>query len=230
MASKIEDIKLDIDELNSLLLQAKRQKVKDMLALEVRRLQTELTKIMEANKNEENKNSKPAVPAVSDSKCYEVKLTNYAWDQSDKFIKLYVTLKNVQSLSKEAVACNFSERSIDLRVMGLENRNYQLPISNLCEDIDPSKSYIKVKTDMIVVFLSKKASKNWTHVTGIEKRIKESKNAPPSSDNADPEAGLMNIMKKMYQEGDDEMKRTIAKAWTESQEKKTASLDNFPSI
>lgn len=28
-------------------------------------------------------------------------------------------------------------------------------------------------------------------------------------------------MKKMYQDGDDEMKRTIAKAWTEGQDKKT---------
>lgn len=27
------------------------------------------------------------------------------------------------------------------------------------------------------------------------------------------------MMKKMYDEGDDEMKRTIAKAWTESREK-----------
>lgn len=30
----------------------------------------------------------------------------------------------------------------------------------------------------------------------------------------------MNMMKKMYDEGDEEMKRTIAKAWTESREKK----------
>ena len=59
-------------------------------------------------------------------------------------------------------------------------------------------------------------------------------------DNADPSAGLMNVsialfnelrlvlidefcfqmMKKMYDDGDDEMKRTIAKAWTESLDKK----------
>ena len=32
----------------------------------------------------------------------------------------------------------------------------------------------------------------------------------------------MNMMKKMYDEGDDEMKRTIAKAWTESREKQSA--------
>ena len=30
------------------------------------------------------------------------------------------------------------------------------------------------------------------------------------------------MMKKMYDEGDDEMKRTIAKAWTEGQDKKNA--------
>lgn len=30
----------------------------------------------------------------------------------------------------------------------------------------------------------------------------------------------MNMLKKIYSEGDDEMKRTINKAWSESQEKK----------
>lgn len=36
----------------------------------------------------------------------------------------------------------------------------------------------------------------------------------------DPTAGLMNIMKNMYEKGDPETKRMIAKAWTEGQEKK----------
>jgi len=31
---------------------------------------------------------------------------------------------------------------------------------------------------------------------------------------------MMNLMKKMYDEGDDEMKRTIAKTWTESKDGK----------
>ena len=39
----------------------------------------------------------------------------------------------------------------------------------------------------------------------------------------DPSAGLMNMMKKLYDDGDDDMKRTIAKAWTEGQGKK---MDN----
>ena len=40
-----------------------------------------------------------------------------------------------------------------------------------------------------------------------------------------PICALLQMMKKMYEEGDDEMKRTIAKAWTEGQEKK--GLDSF---
>ena len=32
------------------------------------------------------------------------------------------------------------------------------------------------------------------------------------------------MMKKMYDEGDDEMKKTIAKAWTESREKQAAGM------
>lgn len=32
----------------------------------------------------------------------------------------------------------------------------------------------------------------------------------------------MKLMKQMYDDGDDEMKRTIAKSWYESQEKKKA--------
>jgi calcyclin binding protein len=36
----------------------------------------------------------------------------------------------------------------------------------------------------------------------------------------DPSAGIMNMMKKMYEEGDENMKRTIAEAWTKSNDKK----------
>ncbi|XP_034934627.1 calcyclin-binding protein [Chelonus insularis] len=227
MSTRQKEIELDIKELNSFIHQAHRQKTKDILSLELRRLQTELSKLIETNLNNENESLRSIsnTHTSSESKCYDIKLTNYCWDQSDKFMKLYITLKNVQTLPQEAVTCNFTERSMNLRVLGLDNKNYQLSISNLCEDIDPNKSYTKIKTDMIVVFLNKKLPKNWSHVTGIEKRIKEAKNTTPDFESSDPEAGLMNLMKKMYQEGDDDMKRTIAQAWTESQEKRSSKSE-----
>lgn len=226
----ILQIKLDIEELNKFVEEASRQRTKDVLSLELRRLQTELVKYTDENKSSEVKPSQ-SLPVTS-NKCYDVKLNNYAWDQSDKFIKIYITLKNVQSLPKEAVYCNFTERSIDLHVMGLDNRNYQLPINNLCEEIDSEKSYTKVKTDMIIVFLAKQSPKNWSHVTGVEKKIKESKTpaVPEVGDNSDPSSSLMSLMKKFYDEGDDDMKRTIAKAWTESQDKRTPGMPSIPSL
>ena len=38
----------------------------------------------------------------------------------------------------------------------------------------------------------------------------------------DPSTSIMKMMKQMYDDGDDEMKRTISKAWTESREKQAA--------
>lgn len=60
-------------------------------------------------------------------------------------------------------------------------------------------------------------------MTQTEKRLKDEKNKTFEQDkdasSKDPMGGLMDIMKKMYESGDPEMKRTIAKAWTEGQDK-----------
>jgi len=47
------------------------------------------------------------------------------------------------------------------------------------------------------------------------------RSAPKFDEKKDPNEGLMDMLKKMYDEGDEDMKRTIAKAWTESREKKS---------
>ncbi|XP_029160251.1 calcyclin-binding protein [Nylanderia fulva] len=219
MSTKSDEVKLDIEEFNSLLEQAHRQRSKDVLTLEIRRLQTELAKLLEENKDAA---IKPTTPSLNGpQKCYEVKLNNYGWDQTLTTVKIYITLKDVHQLPKQSIICNFTKDSLDLRVLGLDNKNYNLPINNLCAEIDIEKSSFKIKTDMIVVLLTKKVAKDWSHITLVEKRIKDAKSSsvPELGEDNDPGASLMNLMKKMYQDGDDEMKKTIAKAWTESQEK-----------
>lgn len=66
----------------------------------------------------------------------------------------------------------------------------------------------------------KKVGSKWSHMTSSEKKSVDAK-APKLKDGKadDPSAGLMDMMKQMYDDGDDEMKRTIAKAWTESRDK-----------
>jgi calcyclin binding protein len=71
---------------------------------------------------------------------------------------------------------------------------------------------------MVTIFLKKaNVGNSWADLvpttTGRDKAL------PKLDENADPQEGLMSLMKKMYEEGDDEMKRTISKAFTESRDK-----------
>ncbi|KAG7255529.1 hypothetical protein CRUP_026347 [Coryphaenoides rupestris] len=75
--------------------------------------------------------------------------------------------------------------------------------------IDTTESCKKIKTDMLLLMCKKQTQKN----------------KPAVNDNADPSDGLMTMLKKIYTDGDDEMKRTINKAWSESQEKKLKGED-----
>jgi hypothetical protein len=48
------------------------------------------------------------------------------------------------------MGCILFFRGMELKVMGLENRNYTLTILNLLENIDESKSHWKVKTGLFL--------------------------------------------------------------------------------
>ncbi|CAG9856603.1 unnamed protein product [Phyllotreta striolata] len=226
---KIDELKKDIAELETLAKAATRQKCKDILSIEIRKLVTEVVNMEEARKNTngtaQTNNTPSNAPSSSSSalpkKRYQEKISNYAWDQSDNFVKFYITLKNVQNIPTENVTCSFDVKSANLVVKDLDNKDYSWQIKQLLKEIDPAKSSWKVKTDTVLINAAKKSSGNWSHLTEWEKKASESK-APKldSSDKMDPTEGLMSLMKNMYDSGDDEMKRTIAKAWTESQQKK----------
>ena len=219
----ISCIREDINEIKRLLEIAKRPKVEAFLTIELRRFETKLSELLatsEKQKGEKEKNGPIMQPAAS-SKCYDVPYKSYSWDQSDKFVKFYLTnLKNVQELPRpEGFETDFRPRAVKFRVCNLSGKNHVFEIKELAYDINAEKSHYKVKSDMVVIFLAKEQiGQQWSHVTAAEKAKAAKKNeVPKMDDNADPSKGLMDMMKKMYDEGDDDMKRTIGKAWTESQ-------------
>ena len=71
-----------------------------------------------------------------------------AWDQSDKFVKFYLTgLKGVKELSSESCAFQkLTPTTVNFKVSNLEGKNHVFEILNLPHEILPEKSHFKVKT------------------------------------------------------------------------------------
>ncbi|KAL4709010.1 hypothetical protein ACJJTC_005871 [Scirpophaga incertulas] len=219
----------DIEELNQLLKQAKRKRVQDLLSLEIRKLETDIINLKEAEKSQIE--IAPSTSSSTIKKRYQIKLNGYGWDQSDKYIKVFVTLKNVQSIPKEQVYCKLTDRSMELHVENLDNKDYLLSINKLLEPINVDECHWKQKTDMVVVFLAKsQPNVKWSHMTEIEKKSQDQRNnrfKPDDMEKKDPQESIMDLMKNMYDTGDDDMKRMITKAMYESQHKKRTDIPDF---
>ncbi|XP_077370837.1 calcyclin-binding protein isoform X2 [Festucalex cinctus] len=216
LTEQINQLEADLQELRSLIEKAERKRVQELLKQEQKNVEKELAA---KRQQKEQQARRQADPVASTKAVYTVKITNYAWDQSEKFVKIYLTLKNVHKIPSENVECKFSERSFSVLVKELDGKNHQMTVLNLLHPIDVQNSSTKIKTDMVVIMCKKQAAMKWECLTTLEKQSKE-KDKPNMDDNADPSDGLMNMLKKIYTDGDDEMKRTINKAWSESQEKK----------
>lgn len=213
----LAELQLDVQELELLESQVKRQRVKNIISVEINKLHTEISKIQQQT---ETPKPQTVIASSTSAKRYQIKLTNYAWDQSQKFVKFYVTLKNVQTLPPENISCKFTNRSLELNVVNLDNKDYLFILNNLLMNINPEESTWKVKSDMILINAAKVEQNNWGFVTETEKRTSDAKKPPTmDTEKSDPTEGLMSLMKNMYDQGDDDLKRTIAQAWHDSHTK-----------
>ncbi|KAH8739896.1 hypothetical protein FG386_001713 [Cryptosporidium ryanae] len=167
-------------------------------------------------------------------------ITKYSWDQTDKNIKIYIDLVGVQD-KPDCLELKFGKDNIEMLVKNLDNKFYIFTVK-LHSEITSNECTHKIKKDMVIITLRKTNSNaKWPRLSYKDSPLKKSSNSDnigngimgsglgssgglgdmglDSSDMENPMSGIQNLMRKMYEEGDDEMKRTIAKAWTEAQSK-----------
>ncbi|XP_074078190.1 calcyclin-binding protein isoform X1 [Macrotis lagotis] len=222
-------LRKDLEEVKELLGKASRKRIRDVLTAEKTKLETEIkhkTKQKGHEKGETIDNEKPAAVVAPISTGYTVKINNYGWDQSDKYVKIYITLNGVHQVPTENVQVQFKERSFEVLVKNLNGKNYSMTVNNLLKPISVEASSRKIKTDTVLVLCKKKQEQKWDYLTQVEKVCKEKEKSSFDND-TDPSEGLMNVLKKIYEDGDDEMKRTINKAWVESREKQAKGENEF---
>lgn len=225
--SKLDDLKVDLDEIQKFFNSSTRPRVRSLLERELGRVKEEMER--EEQKASPGTSVKIEKTMERRPQVYTKKIVSYGWDQSEKFVKLYVTLPGVETLGKEKVSASFTPTSADLMVRELDGKNHQLQILNLLNKISPADSYVKIKPGSVTVLMKKSVHSNWSCLTAVEKATNEMRAKPAEKfdENKDPGEGIMDLMRKMYDEGDDEMKRTIAKAWSESRDKTSQDLSSF---
>lgn len=136
----------------------------------------------------------------------------WGWDSGDKFVSVHAPIPGLKKGDKGKVSCDFTTNSFDLTVRDVEGASYRLSKSNLEKDINPEGSKVRVKDGKVVLLLAK--VNTWDFWTNL---VSKTARKPSKASAAAPDGGIMDMMKEMYESGDDTMKRTIGEAWEKSQ-------------
>ncbi|KAK3754923.1 hypothetical protein QZH41_007036 [Actinostola sp. cb2023] len=222
--ANLQDLQKDAEEIRNFISTSERPRVREVLQRELLTVEQEIALLIHDKASHSEEKPVEATPKTTEKKqhkppSYTKAITSYGWDQSAQFVKIYITLPGVEALEKEKIVSKFTKNSVDVVVHELDGKNHQLKILKLCHGIVVEESYAKVKTGSLVVMLKKeKAKETWSDVVPKAKELPSLKNGADDT-NKDPQGAIMDMMKKMYDEGDDDMKRTINKAWDDSMNK-----------
>jgi len=168
---------------------------------------------------------KPPVLAASNK---YVPIDSFAFDAggyNSKFVTLYISLPGVGSLDRKNITCKFDKESFDLIVNDYKGKAMRLMRDNLEKDIDPDASKIIVKAEKIVVKLAKVKGEYGSYDSWTELTDKKGKKKKALDAKKDPSASIMDLMKDMYDSGDDQMKKMIGETMLKQREGK---LDKGP--
>ncbi|XP_022955235.1 calcyclin-binding protein-like [Cucurbita moschata] len=219
-----EEFSLDLEELRHLQSIAKRPRVISLISSQI----CNLEKLSKETVSAPSLQTPTPIPISTstakvpiNSAIVYTPLPGFSWDQDNDKLKIYISLEGIDQEKVEAV---YKETSVDIKFHDVKGKNYRFAIHKLNEEIVPEKSKFLVRPTRAVITLFKASKGNW-----LDLQMKEDKLKPSLDKERNPMAGIMDLMKNMYDDGDDEMKKTIAKAWTDARSGKTADpLKGFP--
>mmetsp|Transcript_17401 Transcript_17401/g.22631 ORF Transcript_17401/g.22631 Transcript_17401/m.22631 type:complete len:268 (+) Transcript_17401:107-910(+) len=143
---------------------------------------------------------------------------SYGWEQGEynsPWVTIFVNIENVGQV-KDQVTCDFGVDSFDLRALGVDGtKNYRLVIEALDKDIVPDESEIIVKKNRIKIKL-KKIKGEYSYEQWLDLKKKGGKAAKLKEKNKDPSSSIMDLMKDMYESGDDKTRKIIAESMMKS--------------
>lgn len=122
--------------------------------------------------------------------------------------------------NKQDIDCEFTDSSLDLRILNFNGKNWRLKISALNNLIDPAESKLKIKSNSITLELKKREKRQWSDVKEKKLATQGLNKTSKKEEESEPGAALIDMMKELYNTGDDQMKKTIAESWEKSRREK----------
>lgn len=167
-----------------------------------------------------------AVPPVTSPSVMYTNVDRFSFDAgsyNEKFVTLYLPLPGVGDLPKDQIKVAFGADEFDVTVLKLGGKNYRLKKNNLEHPIVPEKSKFVVKADKIIVKLHKVKGEYgsydfWSKLSDPKQKDKKNK---------DPAASITDMMKEMYENGDDKMKKMIGETMLKQ---RNGELNNGPGM
>jgi calcyclin binding protein len=201
---EIDELKLDLEELKLLFTQVKRRKNRTLINNQIATIENKINNAPQPGILDFVP-SKPRTATTPQASFTTIE--SYGFDQNETRVHVYVTLQGVTPSTEHSFTC--TEQSFDLKLLNVvDSKNYRLMISKLDGLIDKEKSTCSVRTDKVVLTLQKANDRHWLQLP-YRRLIGE--DFDPEKD--DPANGLVGMMQQLYEDGDEDVKREIAKTW-----------------
>ena len=159
------------------------------------------------------------------------RFSSHAWDQSDKFVSVYLNLPAAVTAGEAAadastvpvptVSTLFEERRFAVLVGGAAASPMAMLIPNLCKAIVPAKCKVRVKPARLVVKLRKDvAGDTWSDLTDavdVKEAARKKRVATRLKD-----ASTQELLADMYAHASDEDRKGLMEAAAEGMKKREA--------
>ena len=160
--STLADLKLVLTELETFRKQATTMRVQCVLDKEIKVVQAEVQQVESAQKKTSDPapmDTDAAPPAANGGAPLKIPtdITNYGWDQSAKFVKVYLTVKECGAgFAAEHCKLQVQDRQFSVMISCPSGKLYRLSVGSLGGSITPDGSIVKAKPDGSVTVSLKK--------------------------------------------------------------------------
>jgi len=160
----------------------------------------------------------PAAPAIA-AKPF-VSFPRYSWDQSSKWVKVYLTVDRISDVPDEQISASFESDALCLEITMLPQPppNRRLAIS-LGGSVDPEQcKWVRKPPDMLLVKMRKATDGHeWKSLDDSISKKEREKEARLEENKHKSTAELLS---QMYSEADEDGKAALSKAWEDGREKR----------